>query len=973
MRVQAVAPGTFRVRLNETGRFVETALFRYRVVNAVNERENTGDEAPFGGNAVIEAGRAVLRIDGSDGQFQLCDADGTERLRTCGSPWSSESSGFGVQLQLAADEALYGLGNIAPEQLQRRGLHVSMWAERSLLASAPIPFLMSSRGWAIMMNTVLKHEFDIGYTVAERLTIEGQKGELDFFFFTGNGYGELLDTYTDIAGKPQLLPIWMYGLNFCPREKSSARDVLEDAIKFRRSGTPCDLIGLNSDWTETVNDHSTAKRWHPERFPTSKNDLLRKVSFIGILQKQGFKLSLTVGCDYDLTFLEEKLAAGAAEEEEEGDGYGDGGGEQDSKIEPWYDHLQKFVDDGIAAFVASTMNPTYSHPERIWGNGMSSAELHNLYPVLLGKQMHRGFREQTNMRPVVHMERGYLGMQQFVASTTGTFYNASQAITALLNYGLSGHANTSTNMHLITREGIHSDFLLTWSRIYSQGHFHHPDFLERSLQQLFNTYARLRYRLIPYIYASAHVAARTGMPVTRAMPLMYPDDRNCRELCGQYMLGDFLLVVVYTDQVYLPEGEWIDYWTGERYRGPQTFTYRLPPQAGGPLFVRAGAIIPLWPAMDYIGQLQAETLTLDVYPGPSGRFVLYEDDGATFDYVDGHVARTVIEWSADEDTTTVRISRREGAYAGMAAKRSYELVVHTGKKPAAVRVGGQRRPDQTRRVKADLYRGWRYDRLAGTVRLVVDEAGTEEAAVCVELVYPPELGGAVGGRVRNVSSERSAGEEEADADAAFIAALDAVDRERAEAALAAWWEARKKPVPQAAAAWLVHVMNGCHLIVRHAERNGWTVEDVFGQTADETFAFTQLQTSEQGYELLQRLVRGFIQHAREQRPTAKHPAIRELFAVVERELERDLSLNAMAERLALHPFHLSRLFKKETGRAYSDYVMSMRMKRARKLLEAGHKVYEAAVRSGFADAGNFSKAFSKYWGVPPISFKPKRE
>ncbi|MDF2719282.1 MAG: two-component system response regulator, partial [Paenibacillus sp.] len=104
-----------------------------------------------------------------------------------------------------------------------------------------------------------------------------------------------------------------------------------------------------------------------------------------------------------------------------------------------------------------------------------------------------------------------------------------------------------------------------------------------------------------------------------------------------------------------------------------------------------------------------------------------------------------------------------------------------------------------------------------------------------------------------------------------------------------------------------------------------------------------------------------------------HPVVRELVAIVEREPDKDLSLNTMAERFALHPFHLSRLFKKETGAAYSDYVMTIRMTRAKRLLEAGHKVYETASRCGFKDAGNFSKAFSKYWGIPPVGFKPKRE
>ncbi|WP_158606925.1 TIM-barrel domain-containing protein [Paenibacillus ginsengarvi] len=962
LAAEAIASSTFRIRMSDTGGFPESPLVRYQLVNA---DKRPGDESfcvEYGDATVIRAGRATLQIDRIDGQLSLSGPDGRERLRTCCSPWSGSASGFGARFSLRADEALYGLGNVVPERLNRRGLRVSMRAEQNLWASAPIPFLMSSEGWAVMVNTTWQHTFDIGAAADDILSIEGPAGELDLFLFAGEGYAELLDAYTDVAGKPQLLPIWMYGLNFCPRVKSTARDVLEDAIKFRRSGTPCDLIGLSADWMETVNDFSTAKRWHPERFPTSTNDLLRQVSFIGILHKQGFKLSLTLGCDHDLTLHEERQAAGITD------------GEPDDPEEAWYDHLRKFVDDGIAAFVLSLRSPMFNYPDRIWGNGMTSPELHNLYPVLLGKQMFAGYRDQTGKRPVIHIEKGYLGMQQFVASTAGTFYNAKHAIAAILNYGLSGHVNTSTNMHLITREGIHADFLLAWSRIHSQDHFHHPDFLELPLQELFRRYARLRYRLLPYLYAAAFVAARTGMPITRAMPLMYPDDRNCRELSEQYMLGDSLLVAVYTDQVYLPEGGWFDYWTGERYSGPQRIAYTVPPGAGGPLFVRAGAIVPMWPQMDHVGQLRVETLTLDIYPGPNGEFVLYEDDGATFDYLDGRFTRTTLTCEASLETTTVRISRREGEYAGMVRKRCYELIVHMQGKPAAVRVDGQRRLDQSRRIKADPFRSWRYDRLADTVTLHVEEDASGEAEVLVEIVHPPKrknTGARSPGAVTAGVSSGTGGEE-GGTDEAFVAALDTGETQRAEPALEAWWKAKMK-AGSSGAVWPLHVMQACHLIVRHAEGRGWTAADVFGGSADLTAALALLQSPEQGYELLQGLVRRFTRHTAERRPAAKHPVIRELIVLIEREPDKDLSLNTMAERFALHPFHLSRLFKKETGGAYSDYVMTARMTKARKLLEAGVKVYETASCCGFKDAGNFSKAFSKYWGAPPASFKPKRE
>ncbi|GAA3413670.1 TIM-barrel domain-containing protein [Paenibacillus hodogayensis] len=1000
MRVQTVAPTIFRIRLNETGLFAEPALMRYQIVSAVLGLEEDIGVMPPATVAELRTEQAVLRMDGRDGQFRLFGADGDERVATSASPWSSEKSGFGVRFRLQGDEALYGLGNVAPERLQRRGLRVEMWAEKQLWASAPIPFLMSSCGWAVMVNTTWRHLFDIGASSENELRIEGATGELDLFLFVGGDYAELLNAYTDVAGKPSLLPIWMYGLNFCSRIGSSARDVLDDAIKFRRAGTPCDLIGLNADWMEKEKDYSTAKRWHPVRFPTSANDLLRQVSFIGILHKQGFKLSLTLDCDYDLTVLEERMARehSEAEREARNDGYREGG--ELLREESWYDHLRKFVDDGVSAFVLDMIKPLHGDTGREWGNGMSSAELHNLYPVLLSKQMYLGFLKQTNRRPAIHIEKGYLGMQRFAASTTGTFYTAKHAIVAILNYGLSGHVHTSTNMHLISREGIHADFLLAWSRINSMDHFQHPDFLEHPLHELFQRYARLRYRLIPYLYSTAHEATRTGMPITRAMPLMYPRDRHCRELDGQYMLGDFLLVAVYTESVYLPEGDWFDYWTGKRYSGPCRVDCSVPPEAGGPLFVRAGAIIPMWPPMDYVGEQPVETITLDIYPGAHCSFLLYEDDGVTFDHLAGAASWTRMECASDQAATTVRLAKREGNYARMAVKRNYELIIRASVKPAAVRVGGERLPDLTARNKADLFRGWRYDRMAGAVRLHVTETEFDEAGVCIEIVYPPKSGrsaaardgvklrttapvdpfGGQTARAHGRGMGAAAGDggcaasHDLEADDAFAAALDSGELRMAESALAVWWEAKMKQDSSATTAvWQLHVMKGCHLIVRQAEQSGWATADAFKSMEEEAYEMAQLQMSEQGYELLQRLLRRLVRHMEAHRPAAKHPVVRELMELAEREPERDLSLNAMAEHFALHPVHISRLFKKETGGNYYDYVISMRMMRAKKLLRDGHKVYDAAARCGFKDTGNFSKAFSKYWGGPPVSFKQERD
>ncbi|MDF2714185.1 MAG: xylS, partial [Paenibacillus sp.] len=553
MCISPVAPHTFRIRLNETGVFPEPALVRYGIVRHPDKRCTYTTEHN-GKTIAVRTDAAELLIDQQSGHFRWNAENGRECVRTATPPRSGNAYGFGIGFATISGEAIYGLGDVAPDGIERSGQKVDMWVSGTNFHS-PIPFVMSSRGWAILMNTSWKHSIDIGSGDSGQVRIDGPEGELDFYLFHGNDYSELLNRYTDIAGKPRLLPIWAYGLHYFCSVEAGGRQIVEDALKFRQEGIPCDLIGLSDGWMAADQDDSGNRRWDFRRFVISSNHH-ESSAFIDTLHRHGFKLSLMIACDYDLSAHEEQLASGALPAE---------GGETASA---WFEQLKTFVDEGVDAFKIPSADQTVPHPDRSWANGMSDNEIHNLYPVLLGKQMQEGYRKQTRKRSMIHAVVGYTGMQQYTATECGKYGLRSTAVISALNSGLSGHAHTAIHMHVDEPEGIHAGFLMPWSQNNSGRHFRHPCFLEEKQRGLFRMYARLRYRLLPYLYSAAHTAALTGMPIARAMPLSFPDDEQCRTLCDQYMLGDHLLVGVFTDRVYLPKGRWIDYWTGERYEGP---------------------------------------------------------------------------------------------------------------------------------------------------------------------------------------------------------------------------------------------------------------------------------------------------------------------------------------------------------------------------------------------------------------------
>jgi len=381
--------------------------------------------------------------------------------------------------------------------------------------------------------------------------------------------------------------------------------------------------------------------------------------------------------------------------------------------EPWFEHLKKFVDYGVGAFKMDGALQVNEHPDRKWANGMDDEEMHNLYPTLLNKQMSQGFREHTGKRPMIYSSGGYTGIQQYSATWAGDTGGGPKTLVSMLNHGLSGHAHASCDMDVFTPAGIHFGFLQPWSQVCSWAYWRHPWLLGDELLPIFKFYARLRYRLLPYIYSMAHVAARTGLPIMRAMPLAFPDCARADELSNQYLFGDWFLTGAFTDGIDLPAGTWIDYWTGAAHQGPVEVTCDIPEGRGGPLFVRAGAIIPEWPEMAYVGQKPVDALGLHVYPHGDSSFNLYEDDGETHQYLEGDVAATAINCSLGNGELELAIEARRGAYQGMPETRSFDVHLHVNSAPDQVAVGGE----SLKRGTA----GWHFDGDAGTVGLRVCE------------------------------------------------------------------------------------------------------------------------------------------------------------------------------------------------------------------------------------------------------------
>jgi alpha-glucosidase (family GH31 glycosyl hydrolase) len=211
-------------------------------------------------------------------------------------------------------------------------------------------------------------------------------------------------------------------------------------------------------------------------------------------------------------------------------------------------------------------------------------------------------------------------------------------------------------------------------------------------------YLQLKMRLTPYMYTLMHEAHTTGVPAVRGLVLENQTDSTTWSTSTQYefLLGQsFLVAPVWKDteirdSIYFPQGKWIDYWNGNVYEGKQWLNNYAAPLDKLPLFIKAGAIIPMYPQMNYDGEKPLDTLTLDIYPLGKSFYKLYEDDGLTRAYKEGKFATTNITCNKTANSIAVSIDAIKGNYNNMLPKRNYVLQVHTTNKPSSVMINSKK-------------------------------------------------------------------------------------------------------------------------------------------------------------------------------------------------------------------------------------------------------------------------------------------
>ena len=554
--------------------------------------------------------------------------------------------GFEVTAKLSDNERLFGLGDSTRDRVMVRGAKCTMDIA-NISSYGPLNILMSSDGWGFILNTTFASVFDCDSEENGQFSACSMGGNPDFYLVRGTSLPDLLSKITHVVGRPCMLPKFAYGLTFVENEEIDTRSLLWDIKNLRERNIPCDTIGLEPSWMETFYDFSVNKKWNSKRFPLTSwepENYSGDFSFFHAMREMGMQLSLWLCDDYDMIYNEEKIIPA-----DNTAAYNENAKIKDIHLaqprrldkvtkldQDWFEHLKKFVDNGAAAFKLDGSNQVKSYSDRLWGSKYTDAEAHNVNPVLLVKNMQNGFNEYTDRRLLLYTAAAFLGTQQFAATWAGDTGGGPATLVSLMNYAMCGHSNTSCDLEVNDIGHIHYGFLTPWAQYFCWANWKYPWFMRPEIESAIVYYSNLRSSLVPYLYTMAHKANATGMPVLRPLPLVYDTDRF-DDVKNAYMLGDSLYVGAFDMNLKLPDGNWVDYFTGKVYSG--NIEYEIPEGRGGALLAREGSIIATMKPQKYILEKQHDYV-VKVFPGAASEFELYEDDGFTRDYEKGLYATT---------------------------------------------------------------------------------------------------------------------------------------------------------------------------------------------------------------------------------------------------------------------------------------------------------------------------------------------
>jgi len=546
-------------------------------------------------------------------------------------------------LPAAPDEHFFGLGERF-SHLDLAGQVLENWADDQAqphtpdasTSYSPMPFLLSSRGYGLLLDTTARATFDLRVPVRQGYCVRVATSQLDFYLIAGPHPQTVIERLALLVGRPPLPPMW--GLGVWKNLIGGQAQVEQDVQRLREDGVPIDAI-----WIYDAVDERANFGWPWQIYtPIPPGPYPDLSGMIQRLHGQGLNvLGYLHPFVYPGTLSYAEAAwRGYLVQEPDGQPY----------VEPWTFTPRSYVDFSNPeavnwwqarvryaltdlGFDGAMLDFGEAAPvTACYANDQPGALMHNYYPMLYGKAAHLAGQSAKPDDFVFFARSGYSGSQSY---TTGRFTcdqvrswdrqrGLPSVIPAMLNGSLSGWpywgpdiagffdgaviAKDETPEARAQRIAAERELWIRWVQLGALsptmrdilGWQRDPAGLwtDDETLSVFRAYARLHTALKPYLYRYAEVASRRGLPIVRPLFLNYPDEGETYTLEDEYLLGDEILVapVIWpgrTDRaLYFPADEWRDYWTGDVYAGPGWVTVAAPSHHI-PIFIRVGATLNL--------------------------------------------------------------------------------------------------------------------------------------------------------------------------------------------------------------------------------------------------------------------------------------------------------------------------------------------------------------------------------------------
>jgi alpha-glucosidase len=714
LAITPISDDVIRVRFTTKksfGRDHSYAVVSNDLPAATAKVETSGDTTTLRtGSLRVTIQHAPLRISFANASGAILDADDAQ-----GGISFAGNGRVQVAEQLRDDEHVYGLGE-KDGRLDKRGWQLGgneyvMWNSDTYSYDSStdpiydsVPFCLVTRNGqahGIFLDNTWRTFFDIGHRTPGLLTFGAEGGDLNYYFINGPTPKEVVERYTALTGRMPLPPLWSLGYNQCRYSYYPESRVRLLADTFREKKVPGDVIWLDIHYQDNYKPFT----WNHERFPDPKKMIsdLRAQHFHVVtivdahpkVEKGYFPYDEGIAGNYFVKNPDGSVFEGPVWPAQADKNPGPSVFPDFTKpaARAWWGSLFKgFMDDGVSG-IWNDMNepalfdtPTGTLPlDTVFdneGQPTTQRETHNIYGQLMSRATFEGLaRLRPNERPFVLTRATFAGGQRYAAVWTGDsqtdWASLRQSVSTLLGLGVSGFPFVGSDISGFTGPAT-PELYARWLQAgaffpFMRSHttFGTPDKEPWAFGWQYEAVNRktieLRYELLPYIYNVMQEAADTGLPAMRPLFLEFPDDRSVTGTEDEFIFGSDLLVApVLTENaterdVYLPKGEWFDYWTGQRHAGGKSV--QVPVTIDSiPMFVRGGGFIFRQPVVQHTDEMPGKPLRVLVAPAADSKSALYEDDGESPDYRNGDFMTRSFHQTRNDGEITVDISAPDGTF-----------------------------------------------------------------------------------------------------------------------------------------------------------------------------------------------------------------------------------------------------------------------------------------------------------------------